>query len=110
MKVTACLHLTSRFRRSLYRSGSITTGAREFARYKIDSLGVQEVRWDKGGTVRAGDYIFLWKRKQKSSIENRILYTSQNGISIKTVQSASKRKFQHNHHTGNIIFRKDNKR
>ena len=21
-------------------------------------MGVQEVRWDKGGTVRAGDYIF----------------------------------------------------
>jgi hypothetical protein len=21
-------------------------------------VGVQEIRWDKGGTVRAGDYIF----------------------------------------------------
>jgi hypothetical protein len=29
-------------------------------RYKLDLLGVQEVRWDKGGIVRAGDYIFLY--------------------------------------------------
>jgi hypothetical protein len=30
--------------------------AKELARYKLDLVGVQEVRWDKGGTVRAGDY------------------------------------------------------
>jgi hypothetical protein len=34
-------------------------------------LRVQEVRWDKGGTVRARYYIFLWKRKRKSLIGNR---------------------------------------
>jgi len=27
-------------------------------KYKLDVVGVQEVRWDKGGTVRAGDYDF----------------------------------------------------
>jgi hypothetical protein len=59
--------------RSLYRSGSLTTVARELARYKLDLVGVQKARWDKGGTVRAGDYsLFLWKRKLKSSVENRI--------------------------------------
>jgi exonuclease III len=36
--------------RSLYRSGSLKTVAREFGKYKLDLLGVQEVRWDKGGT------------------------------------------------------------
>jgi hypothetical protein len=41
--------------RSLYRTGSLMTVARELARYKFDLVGVQEVRWDKGGTVRAGD-------------------------------------------------------
>jgi hypothetical protein len=52
--------------RSLYRSGSLTAAARELARYKLDLVGVQEVRWDKAGTVRAGDYsCFLWKIKQK---------------------------------------------
>ena len=28
--------------------------------YKLDLVGVQEVRWAKGGTVRAGDYNFLY--------------------------------------------------
>jgi hypothetical protein len=35
------------------------TMARELARYKLHLVGVQEVRWDKGGTVRAGDYTFF---------------------------------------------------
>jgi hypothetical protein len=34
---------------------------------------VQKVSWDKGGTVKAGDYnFFLWKRKRITSIGNRI--------------------------------------
>jgi exonuclease III len=36
--------------RSLYRSGSFKTVARELGKYKLDLVGVQEVRWDKGGT------------------------------------------------------------
>jgi len=49
--------------RSLYRSVSLAAAVRELARYKLYVLGVQEFRWDKGGTVSAGDYIFflLWK-------------------------------------------------
>ena len=46
--------------RSLCRSDSLTTVARELARYKLDSLGVQEVRWDKGGSVRGGDCFFFY--------------------------------------------------
>jgi len=46
--------------RSLYRAGSLTAVARELARYKLDLVGVQGVRWDKGGTVRVGDYNFLY--------------------------------------------------
>jgi len=50
--------------RSFYRAGSIKAAARELARYILDVVGVQEVRWDKGGTVREGDYVFfLWERK-----------------------------------------------
>jgi exonuclease III len=46
--------------RSLYRAGSLKAAARELAKYKLDVVGVQEVRWDKGGTVRAGDYDFFY--------------------------------------------------
>jgi len=41
--------------RSLYRAGSLMAVARELARYKLNLVGVQEVRWDKGVTVKAGD-------------------------------------------------------
>jgi exonuclease III len=46
--------------RSLYRAGSFTAAARELARYKLDLVGVQEVRWDRESTVTAGDYNFLY--------------------------------------------------
>jgi len=34
--------------------------AKELARYESDLVGVQKVRWDKGGMVRAGDYSFFY--------------------------------------------------
>ena len=33
---------------SLCRSGSLKTVARELARYKLQLVGVQEFRWEKG--------------------------------------------------------------
>jgi hypothetical protein len=48
--------------RSLYRSGSLTAVVRLLARNKLDFVGVQEVRWNKVGTVSAGDYIFFYGR------------------------------------------------
>jgi exonuclease III len=52
--------------RSLYRSGSLMTVARELARYKLDLVGLQEVRWAKGGTVRAGNYTFFYGNGNES--------------------------------------------
>ena len=57
--------------KSLYRTCSLTATARELARYKLDLVGVQEVSWDKRGTVRAGDYNFLYGKL----IENHHLGT-----------------------------------
>jgi hypothetical protein len=37
----------------------VTTAAREKAKYELDLVGVQEVRWDKGCTEAAGDYTFF---------------------------------------------------
>ena len=45
--------------RSMYKAGSLTAAARELARYELDLVSVQEVRRDKGGMVRAGDYNFF---------------------------------------------------
>jgi len=46
--------------RRLYRAGSIKAAARELGRYNLDVVDVQEVRWDKGGTIREGDYDFFY--------------------------------------------------
>jgi hypothetical protein len=55
--------------RSLYRAGSLTAAARELARYKLNLVGVQNFRWDKGGTVREGDYnIFCGKGSENSQL------------------------------------------
>jgi hypothetical protein len=43
-------------------------------------MGVQEVRWDKGGTERARDYNFSMEEEMKI-INNRIFCTPQNSIS-----------------------------
>jgi exonuclease III len=51
--------------RSLYRSRSLMTVAWELARYKLDLVGVQEVRWDKGGTVRAGIILLYMEKEMK---------------------------------------------
>jgi hypothetical protein len=44
---------------SLYRTGSLTTVARERAKYNLDLMGVQEVIWGRGGIEPAGDYTFV---------------------------------------------------
>ena len=49
--------------RSLYRAGSLTAAARELTRYKLDLVGVQGVRWEKGGTVRTGGFNFFYGKK-----------------------------------------------
>jgi exonuclease III len=43
--------------RSLHRTEALKTVARELGKYKLDLVGVQEVRWEKG---EAEDYIFFY--------------------------------------------------
>jgi len=51
--------------RSLYRARSLKAAARELERYKLDVMGEQEVRWDKGGTIRKGDYVFFLRERKR---------------------------------------------
>jgi hypothetical protein len=44
--------------RSLHRTHSLKTVARELGMYKLELLGVKEVRWEKGSTERAEGYTF----------------------------------------------------
>jgi hypothetical protein len=48
--------------RSLYRVGSVITVLCKLSKYKLEIVGVQEVRWEGSGTEPAGEkHIFLWK-------------------------------------------------
>jgi hypothetical protein len=46
--------------RRLFSAGSRTAAARESARYKLDLVGVQAVKWEKGVTIKAGDKNFFY--------------------------------------------------
>jgi hypothetical protein len=46
--------------RSLYKESSLITVLRELARYKLDLVGVQEIRWEGSGTKPAGEYTFFY--------------------------------------------------
>ena len=56
--------------------------ARELPRYTLDLVGVQEVRWEKEGTVEAGDYSFFYaKGNENHHLGTGFFCTSQNSIS-----------------------------
>ena len=59
----------------------LTTVARELARCKLVLVGVQEVRWDKRGTVRAGGYNFFYGKVNVKHQLSRIFCIPQNSVS-----------------------------
>ena len=79
------MRLGTRNIRSMFRSGSLSTVARELQSYKPDIEGVQEVTWGKLGTARVGDYILSY------GIEKNIIDCQQELFVLYTTLSAVKR-------------------
>jgi copper oxidase (laccase) domain-containing protein len=63
---------------SLYRAGSLAAAARELARYKLNLVGVQEVRWDTRCTVKQEIIIFFYEKgNENHQLGNGFLYTTE---------------------------------
>jgi hypothetical protein len=71
--------------RSLYRALFLVIVSEELLKYKLHLVGVQEVRWEGGGTEPAGEYTFFYGKGN----ENRELGTGFCGH--KRITSAVKR-------------------
>jgi hypothetical protein len=50
----------------LYRAASLLAVSRELARYKLDLVGVQGVRWEGGGTEPVGEYTFIYGKENQN--------------------------------------------
>jgi hypothetical protein len=46
--------------RNLYLADSLVTVSKELSKYRLDLVGMQEVRWEGGGTEPAGEYKFFY--------------------------------------------------
>ena len=58
----------------------------------MNLVGVQEVRWDRGGTVRAGDYIFLYGKENEIHQLRTGFFVHHRIVSaVKTVEFVSNR-------------------
>jgi exonuclease III len=51
--------------RSVYRAGSLRTVEQEILKYRLDLVGVQEVRWGRGGNEGAGKYTFFYGKENE---------------------------------------------
>ena len=58
---------------SLYRTGAVTLVAQELSKYRLDLVGVQEVKLHGNGISPIGDYILYHGKGNK--ITNRVVYT-----------------------------------
>jgi hypothetical protein len=72
--------------RSMYRAGSLRAVAEEISKYKLDLVGVQEVRWGGSGTEAAGKYTFFYGKGIENCelgtgffVHKRIMACSMNG-------------------------------
>jgi hypothetical protein len=78
--------------RSMYRAGSLRAVVAEISKYKLDLVGVQEVRWDRGGTELAGRYTFFCgKRNENHELGTRFFVHKGNISAVKRVDFVSDR-------------------
>jgi hypothetical protein len=91
--------------RSMYRADSLSVVAEEISKYKLDLEGVQEVRWDGGGTEPAGKNIHSSVEGNENKELGTGFFVHKRIISaVKWVESISDRMPLHNTKRSLISF------
>jgi hypothetical protein len=77
----------------MYRAGSLRAVAEEISKYKLDLVGVQEVRW--GGTEPTGKYTFFYgKRNENHELGTGIFVHKRIISAVKRVMFMSQQKIK----------------
>jgi hypothetical protein len=73
-------------------AGSLRTVAEEISKYKLDLEGVQEVRWDRGGTKPVSQYTFFYRKGNQNHALGTGFFVHKRTISaVKRAESVSDR-------------------
>jgi hypothetical protein len=69
---------------SVYRAGSLRAVEEKMSKYMLDLLGVEEVRWDGGGTEPARELTFLYGNGNKNQESGMFFFVHKRIISTVT--------------------------